>query len=100
MSWIADELARSWGNGASWKRDAGAHPHEAHFLKLDASKARSSLGWRPFLPLHQALQWIIEWYRAFQAGADLRFITLTQIERYQALSSELKTNSATSGHET
>ena len=40
VSWIADELARSWGNGASWTRDAEAHPREAHFLKLDASKAR------------------------------------------------------------
>jgi len=86
VSWIADELARSWGNNASWDRDAQAHPEEAHFLKLDASKASSYLGWRPLLPLHQALGWIIEWYRAFQAGADVRFLTRTQIERYEALS--------------
>jgi CDP-glucose 4,6-dehydratase len=85
VSWMADELARSWGNGAAWKHDAGAHPPEAHFLKLDASKARACLDWRPVLPLHQALHWIIEWYRAFQAGADLRFLTRAQIERYEAL---------------
>jgi CDP-glucose 4,6-dehydratase len=85
VSWMADELARSWGNGAAWKRDAVAHPPEAHFLKLDASKARACLDWRPVLPLHQALHWIIEWYRAFQAGADLRFLTRAQIERYEAL---------------
>jgi CDP-glucose 4,6-dehydratase len=86
VSWIADELSRSWGGGASWKRDAGAHPPEAQFLKLDASKARSSLDWRPLLPLEEALHWIIEWYRAFQAGVDLRSVTLTQIEQYEALS--------------
>ena len=86
VSWIADELSRSWGSGASWKRDAGAHPPEAQFLKLDASKARSSLDWRPLLPLEEALHWIIEWYRAFQAGVDLRSVTLTQIEQYEALS--------------
>jgi CDP-glucose 4,6-dehydratase len=85
VSWIADELAQSWGNGACWKRDAGAHPHEAHFLKLDASKARSCLNWRPLLPLQQALHWIVEWYRAFQSGADLRFLSRTQIEQYEAL---------------
>ena len=62
------------------------HPREAHFLKLDASKARAYLGWHPVLPLHQALDWIVEWYRAFQSGADLGLLTRTQIERYEALS--------------
>ena len=61
------------------------HPREAHFLKLDASKARSCLGWQPHLPLPQALEWIVEWYRAFQAGADLRRLTRAQIERYESL---------------
>ncbi len=50
------------------------HPREAHFLKLDASKAKTCLGWHPRLPLPQALEWIVEWYRAFQAGADLRHL--------------------------
>jgi CDP-glucose 4,6-dehydratase len=86
VSWIADELARLWGNGASWLRDPGAHPAEAHFLRLDASKARSCLDWHPLLPLDRALDWIVEWYRAFQAGADLRLLTRRQIEQYEALS--------------
>jgi CDP-glucose 4,6-dehydratase len=85
VSWIADELARSWGNGASWTRDAGLHPPEAHFLKLDASKARTFLGWRPVLSLEQTLDWVVEWYRAFQAGTDLGLRTRMQIERYEAL---------------
>jgi CDP-glucose 4,6-dehydratase len=85
VSWIADELVRSWGNGASWIRDAALHPPEAHFLKLDASKARAFLGWRPVLPLQQTLDWVVEWYRAFQAGTDLGLCTRTQIERYEAL---------------
>src|SRR5258706_6802677 len=85
VSWLADELARSWGDGASWNRDAGINPREAHFLKLDASKARTYLDWRPVVPLHKALGWIVEWYRAFQAGADLVLLTRSQIERYEAL---------------
>ena len=84
VSWLADELVRLWANGASWGRDTAVHPREAHFLKLDASKARSYLGWQPYLPLPQALNWIVEWYRAFQAGTDLRLLTRTQIERYEA----------------
>ena len=86
VSWIADTLARSWGNHASWKRDAATHAREAHTLKLDTSKARACLGWHPVLPLNLALDWIVEWYVAFHAGADLRRLTQTQIERYEALS--------------
>ena len=85
VSWIADELTRSWGQGAVWTRDVGEHPREANFLKLDTSMARSRLEWQPRLPLRQALEWIVEWYRAFQAGADAGLLTRTQIERYEAL---------------
>jgi CDP-glucose 4,6-dehydratase len=86
VSWIADALARSWGGHASWRDDSGMHPREANYLKLDASKARARLGWHPVLPLSPALDWIVEWYRAFQAGDDLGSLTRRQIERYEALS--------------
>jgi len=86
VSWIADELVRSWGKGAKWTQDAAAHPREAHALKLDASKAKAGLGWHPVLRLPVALEWIVEWYRAFQSGADLRQLTQKQIERYEVLS--------------
>jgi CDP-glucose 4,6-dehydratase len=86
VSWIADELARSWGKQASWSQDTGEHPKEAHALKLDASKAGIYLDWHPVLPLKQALGWIVEWYRAFQDGADLAGLTRKQIEQYEALS--------------
>jgi CDP-glucose 4,6-dehydratase len=86
VSWIADKLSHLWGNSASWSQDAGMHPHEAHYLKLDSSKARLYLDWRPVLPLNQALDWIVEWYRSFQAGDDLQHLTQTQIERYVSLS--------------
>jgi CDP-glucose 4,6-dehydratase len=85
VSWIADELARRWGNHAAWGRDAGAHPREAHYLKLDVSKTKACLDWQPALPLDPALDWIVEWYRAFRGGDDLRRLTRKQIERYEAL---------------
>ena len=85
VSWIADELVRSWGNGASWTHDTTTHPREAHALKLDASKAKSCLGWHPVLPLKLALEWTVEWYRGFQAGDDLRCLTKSQIDRYDRL---------------
>jgi CDP-glucose 4,6-dehydratase len=85
VSWIADKLAQLWGGDASWRRDTEVHPHEARYLKLDASKARTYLDWHPLLPLHEALAWIVECYRAFQASNDLRRVVHTQIERYEQL---------------
>jgi CDP-glucose 4,6-dehydratase len=88
VSWIADELVRLWGTGASWSRDGEPHPREATYLKLDSSKARASLEWHPVLPLAGALEWIVEWYRGFHAGVDLRRLTQGQIERYETLATD------------
>jgi CDP-glucose 4,6-dehydratase len=83
VSWIADELTRLWAGSALWRLDGATHPREAYSLKLDTSKSRTLLDWHPALPLNQALEWIVEWYRTFEAGSDLRSITRTQIERYE-----------------
>jgi len=88
VSSLADELARLWGPRASWAQDSAVHPHEAHLLKLDTSKAKACLNWRPVLPLQQALSWIVEWYQAFAAGEDLPALTRKQIERYEAFAQE------------
>jgi CDP-glucose 4,6-dehydratase len=85
VSWIADNLVRLWGGSAGWVHDTGTYPHEAHYLKLDASKAKAYLEWQPLLPLREALDWIVEWYRAFQTHRELREIVTAQIERYQEL---------------
>ena len=86
VSWIANESARLWGNRASWRHDNGTHIREASTLKLDTSKTRVCLDWHPVLPLKLALDWIVEWYRAFQAGGDLQRLTRAQIDQYEGLS--------------
>lgn len=85
VSWIADRLAQSWGRGASWRSDEAKHPREAHYLKLDVSKAKGMLGWEPVLPLIKSLDWIVEWYKAFQAGGNLKQLTQAQIVQYESL---------------
>lgn len=82
VSRIADQLTRMWGNGASWTTSSGNHFHEAHFLKLDCTKARARLGWRPRLALAQALELTIDWYRARAEGADVAALTRRQIFEY------------------
>lgn len=85
VEWIVRQLAQRWGQGASWQVDAGDHPHEASYLKLDISKAGQRLFWQPALRLSDALSLIVDWSRARQAGDDMRTVTLGQIAAYQAL---------------
>ena len=87
VGWIVEQMAALWGVDAQWQLDTGAHPHEAHYLKLDISKARSRLNWHPALRLNEALKLIIDWSRQRQAGADMRALTLAQIQAYQTLTS-------------
>ena len=85
VGWIVEQMAAMWGGGAQWQIDNGEHPHEANYLKLDISKARSRLDWHPALRLNDALALIIDWSKQRQAGADMRKLTLAQIHVYQTL---------------
>jgi CDP-glucose 4,6-dehydratase len=85
VGWIVQQMAQMWGPTAKWDIDAGEHPHEAHYLKLDISKARSRLDWHPTLRLGEALRHIIDWSQQRQRGGDMRTITLQQIQAYQSL---------------
>ena len=82
VSWILEQLIESWGDGASWSLDGGEHPHEAHYLKLDCSKAKSRLGWQPRWHLNDALDKIVDWQKHYLQGADMKAVTLSQIDVY------------------
>jgi CDP-glucose 4,6-dehydratase len=82
---LVTKAVRLWGPPASWTGDKGAHPHEAGFLRLDSSKARADLRWRPRLALDTALEWTVQWYREQLKGADAKALTLAQIDRYMGL---------------
>jgi CDP-glucose 4,6-dehydratase len=83
VSWIVEYLSNLWGEGARWELDSAPHPHEATYLKLDCSKAKSTLGWSPKLCLSTALEWVVEWYRGYQQEKNMRRLTQAQIARYE-----------------
>ena len=82
VQWIVERLAQRWGDGAKWQLDQANHPHEAHYLKLDCSKAKTRLDWKPRWSLPVALDVIIAWHRAYLTHQDMRDVTLEQIEKF------------------
>lgn len=80
---VAQTLAGAWGPEAAVEiePDAGGFA-EKTVLRLDSTRARALLGWRPRWPLARALAETAAWYRAWHEGGDLRATTLAQIARY------------------
>lgn len=82
VEWIVDRLTRSWGEGATWRNEQSLSLHEAHYLKLDCSKARVQLGWRPRWTLNVALESIVDWYKAYLHNEDMRNFSMKQLGSY------------------
>jgi len=84
VEYVVQHLCSAWGEGACSAADPGPHPHETHHLKLDCSKARVGLEWRPRWDLETAIGKVVDWTRVYQAGGDVRAACLAQIEEYTA----------------
>jgi CDP-glucose 4,6-dehydratase len=84
VGWIVKALCARWQEGASFEIDKVNHPHEASYLKLDCSKARTRLNWRPVWGLSTALDKIVEWTKAYRDSEDIRKICLAHIKEYES----------------
>jgi CDP-glucose 4,6-dehydratase len=75
-------LAASWERTDIYELDDSTQPHESDLLKLDCSKARTELGWVPTWSVETAVEKIVDWYRAYRKGVDMRKFTLRQVRQY------------------
>lgn len=87
VRWIVEYLC-SQIPGAAWQCDAGLQPHEANMLKLDSSKAKVQLGWRPRWNLQAALAMTLAWHQAWKRGLDMAAVSVQQIQDYEALANQ------------
>ena len=85
VAWLVDRLSSLWGDEARWEKDDAEQPHEANYLKLDCSKSKTLLKWHPLMNLNMTLEWIIDWYKAYQKNIDMNDITIKHIARYERL---------------
>jgi CDP-glucose 4,6-dehydratase len=82
VEWIINKICTLWGNNASFETDPNPQPHEATYLKLDCSKAKTRLGWHPKWDIDTAINRIVEWTKAYNQGADMRSVCENQIQQY------------------
>jgi CDP-glucose 4,6-dehydratase len=72
-----------WGEKAAWKdvseKDA---PHEAGFLKLDCSKIKQVMGWKPKWHIEDAVEQTVRWSKTYLAQGDVTGEMNRQIELY------------------
>lgn len=82
VEWVVRRLYEKWGKGAHYIIEEGDHPHEATYLKLECTKAKTLLGWKPKLDIEEAIDSIVDWTRCYQDGRDMRMVCLDQIKSY------------------
>lgn len=76
-------FCEAWGNGADWKNISEENaPHEANYLKLDCSKSKSILGWKPQWGIKKAILKIVDWNKLVLVGNSASEVTDNQIKEY------------------
>lgn len=66
-----------------WVNCHDGGPHEANFLKLDCSKIKSVLGWKPVWHIDMAIEQIVVWTEAYFRKEDIQEKMRQQIEAYK-----------------
>lgn len=80
---IIGECIKIWGKG-SYFIDNKDKSHEANLLKLDISKAKSILKWKPTYSSKQAIEKTINWYKNFYENdnMDIKKYSIHQLNNY------------------
>lgn len=80
---VADRICRMLSNPGGWYFSGDpSDQHEAATLRLDSTKARTLLNWRPRWSLDEALKATVEVYRSELKGERLRELIKRQIKDY------------------
>jgi len=81
---IVDKVIELWGKG-KYKVESSSAKEEAHFLRLDISKAKRELGWFPIYSIDKALKVTVEWYKTYYNDhSKIEGVTERQIISYSA----------------
>lgn len=80
---VAEALVTALGRGRIVVDPKAADLHEAKLLRLDVTRARSVLGWRPAMSFEQTVKFTADWYGGWANGRSPRAMCRQQIESYE-----------------
>lgn len=80
---LVKKIIQFWGNGMYYceEKDKFSNFHEATFLKLDSTKSKSLLNWKPIWGIDQTILKAIEWYKEYEKR-DVYKLCVKQIQEY------------------
>lgn len=78
---LIKDLITTIGKG-KYKIEKNNKQHEAHFLRLDSTKARNQLKWSNPLNYKQTCIFTANWYKAYLAKKDMTKFTNSQLEEF------------------
>jgi CDP-glucose 4,6-dehydratase len=83
VRWVIERIGEHLGEPVAVTRPPQEQPPEAMSLRLDATLAKSELGWASRWNLERGLRATVDWYRGYAAGQAARELTLGQIEAFE-----------------
>jgi CDP-glucose 4,6-dehydratase len=78
---IVKKLSKNFKN-IKYKIDKTKQPHETEYLKLDISKAKKELKWKPKYNIDTALNKITDWLDTYRKHEDIRKLCIEQIKDF------------------
>ena len=75
-------FCKAWGDGMDWENRYDGGPHEANFLKLDCSKIKKKLNWKPRYHVNEAVLKTVEWSKAYCENQNMQEVTRQQIREF------------------
>lgn len=64
-------FCEKWGEGQMWENRSADGPHEAGFLRLDCSKLKSRLGWKPGWHIEEAVDMTCQFTRVYEMHGNI-----------------------------
>lgn len=77
---IAEIFCKIWGGDATWTTPQPSNqsaPQEAKLLRLDTNHLKSQYGWKSVLNASQAVEFSVEWYKAWSTNDVAKCLDIT-----------------------
>ena len=79
---VAELVATQLSVDPTWNLSEANEPHEAGLLSLDASLAKTALGWQDKLKFNDSVTWTTDWYQKVEGNESAREVTNQQIKKF------------------